>query len=58
MGTSILAAYGLGAGITAFTLLLPREFKQDKWMNAGMILIWPVYWIYFLSVLINNRRHP
>ena len=57
MGTSILAVYGLGAGITGFSLLLPGEFKHDKWMNAGAILIWPIYWIYFVSVLVANRKH-
>jgi len=58
MATSILAVYALGACITGFSLLLPGEFKHDKWMNAGAILIWPVYWIYFLSVFVSNRKHP
>lgn len=58
MATSLLAIYGLGAGITGFSLLLPGEFKHDKWMNAGAILLWPLYWIYYLSVRLADRKQP
>jgi len=58
MGIYLLALYGLGAMFTGLSLLRPQEFKLDTMMNIGVIIIWPVYWVFYLSLLMINRRHP
>lgn len=58
MGTFLIGFYGFGALATGLSLLRPQEFKHDKLMNIGVIVLWPIYWVFFLSLLLINRKHP
>lgn len=58
MGKLLFGLYGFGALVTGLCLLRSQEFKHDKWMNIGGILLWPIYWVFFGSLLLINRKHP
>lgn len=55
MWAPILVFYVAGLVITAWTLLRMRLFPKDRLMNAGCILLWPLYWMVFLFTLARNR---
>jgi hypothetical protein len=55
MWTPILVSYGAGLAITAWSLLRMRMFPRDHLLNAGCILLWPLYWAVFLVTLARNR---
>ena len=58
MWTSLLVFYGAGLAVTAVALLRTQMFKHDHVMNAGSIVLWPIYWILYLTTLFLNRsRH-
>jgi len=56
MWKSVLVMYGAGLIVTAVTLLSPQRFRHDRVMNAGSIVLWPLYWTYFLATFILNRK--
>jgi hypothetical protein len=58
MGKYLLAFYGMGAMATGLSLLRPQELKHDRLMNAGAIVLWPIYWTFFMALLLINRKHP
>jgi len=58
MGKSLLAFYAFGALVTGFSLLRPQELRHDKLVNAGAVVLWPLYWTFFLVLLLINRKHP
>jgi hypothetical protein len=51
-----LVVYVFGLALTAATLLRTQMFKHDHLMNAGSIMLWPVYWTLYLVTLFLNRR--
>ena len=55
MWTPILVIYGVGLAVTAIALLRSQVFKHDHLMNAGSILLWPLYWALYLITLFLNR---
>lgn len=55
MWVPILVFYLAGLAITAATLLRTRMFQKDHVMNAGSILLWPLYWTVFLVIVARNR---
>ena len=58
MAKFALAFYGIGVVVTGLSLLRPQELKHDKLMNLGAILLWPIYWTFYLSLVLINRKHP
>ncbi len=56
MLTSFLVAYVAGQIFTAVVLLSSERMKHDRLMNAVSILLWPLYWSYFLTLVILNRK--
>jgi len=58
MGKYLLGFYGIGAMLTGMSLLRPQELKHDRLMNAGAIVLWPIYWTFYLTLLLINRKHP
>jgi hypothetical protein len=56
MWTPILVLYGAGFAVTGITLLRTQMFKHDHLMNAGSVVLWPVYWSFYLLTLFLNRR--
>jgi hypothetical protein len=57
MCTPILLVYGAGLIISAVVLLSPQRYRHDRLMNAGSILLWPIYWSYYLALLLLNKKH-
>jgi hypothetical protein len=57
MWTPILVIYGLGFAITAVALLRSQMFKHSRLMNAGSIVLWPLYWSFYAVALFLNRSH-
>ena len=55
MWTPILVVYVAGLLVTAVTLLRTRMFQKDHVMNAGSMLLWPVYWVIFVVMIVRNR---
>jgi len=58
MWTPMLLVYGAGLFVTAVILLRTQQFKHDRLMNAGSILLWPFYWLLYGVTLFQNRRRP
>jgi hypothetical protein len=56
MWTPVIVVYAVGLALTAVTLLRTQMFKHDHLMNAGSIVLWPVYWSLYLVTLFLNRR--
>ena len=56
MWTPLLVLYGFGLAVTAVILLRTQMFKHDRLMNAGSIVLWPLYWTFYLVTLFLNRR--
>jgi len=54
----LIAFYAIGAVITGLSLLRPQELKHDKVMTAGAVVLWPIYWTFFLTLVLINRKHP
>ncbi len=55
MGTFLAVVYVMGVAMTALMVLRDRVFSQGYVVNAGAILLWPLYWSYFLASLFLNR---
>lgn len=55
MGTFLAVVYVMGLAGTALVVLRNRVFSQGYVMNAGAIVLWPLYWTYFLASLFVNR---
>jgi hypothetical protein len=56
MWKTVLVGYGAGLLFTAVALLSPQRTRHDRVMNAGSILLWPLYWTYFLALVLLNRK--
>ena len=56
MWIQIGVIYAAGLAVTAVTLLRTRMFQKDHVMNAGSMLLWPVYWIFYGVALFKDRR--
>ena len=56
MWTPILVVYGVGLILSALVLLRPQRHRHDPLMNAGSIVLWPLYWCYFLALVLVNRK--
>ena len=56
MWTPILLVYGAGMMLSAVVLLSPQRHRHDSLMNAGSIVLWPLYWCYFLALVLLNRK--
>ncbi len=56
MWTAILLLYGAGLILSAVVLLSPQRHRHDPAMNAGSIVLWPLYWCYFLALVLVNRK--
>lgn len=58
MWTPLVVIYVAGLAVTAAAVLRSQMFKENHLMNAGSILLWPLYWSFFLVTLfINRSRH-
>jgi hypothetical protein len=56
MWPALIFAYLAGAAVTAATLFRNRVLLQGLMVNAGTIVLWPIYWSVFLGTLVVNRR--
>ncbi len=48
--------YAAGLFVTAVTLLRTRMFEKDRLMNAGSMILWPLYWVLYGVALFKDRR--
>ena len=53
---ALLVVYGIGVLVTAAILLPAQTHRHDRLVNAASILLWPFYWLYFLSLLLIARK--
>jgi hypothetical protein len=58
MWTPVLVLYAFGLFVTGVTLYRTQIFKSDYVMHFGSIVLWPLYWIFYLLTLFQNRRRP
>jgi len=56
MWTPALVVYAVGLFLTAVALYRTQIFKTDHVMHVGSIVLWPVYWVFYILVLLQNRR--
>ena len=56
MWTVLLFVYAAGVAVTAMTVFRNRVFSKDYLMNAGAIVLWPVYWSIFATSLFLGRE--
>jgi len=58
MWTALLFVYAAGLAVTSLTVFRNRVFSKDYLMNAGAIVLWPVYWsIFATSLFLGRDRH-
>ena len=55
MLTMMAFIYVAGVAGTALVVLRNRVFNQGYVVNAGAMVLWPLYWGYFLASLFLNR---
>ncbi len=55
MWTVMAFCYVVGLVGTALVVLRNRVFSQGYVVNAGAMVLWPLYWGYFLAGLFLNR---
>jgi len=55
MLTFLIVLYVLGLSLTAATVLRNQVSGQNYVFNAGVLALWPMYWIWFLVNLFMNR---
>jgi len=55
MFTVMAFIYVAGVAGTALVVLRNRVFSQGYVVNAGAMVLWPLYWGYFLASLFLNR---
>jgi len=56
MWTPAIVVYIVGLIVTGFALFRTQVFKSDHLMHVGSIVLWPLYWIFYLGVMFQNRR--
>ena len=56
MWTPAIVVYLAGLILTGLAVFRTQIFKNDHLMHAGSIVLWPLYWIFYLLVLFQNRR--
>jgi len=55
MPTALLVVYLLGLAATAAVVLRNRVFVRGYVVNAGAILLWPLYWGFYLVSMVTGR---
>jgi hypothetical protein len=55
MWTVFFLVYAAGVAVTAFCVFRNRVFNQSYLMNAGAVVLWPVYWTLFATSLFLGR---
>ena len=55
MATFLMMTYVLGLALTAAVVLRNQISGQNYVFNAGIIALWPLYWLWFLINLFQNR---
>lgn len=53
---ALLFVYAAGVGVTALVVFRNRVFSQGYVVNAGSVVLWPVYWGLFLATFLLNRK--
>lgn len=56
MWTPILVIYVVGLFVTGVALFRTQIFKRDHLMHVGSVVLWPLYWSFYLLMLLQNRR--
>ncbi len=56
MWPAMIFVYAVGVAVTAATVFRNRVFGQAYLVNAGAVVLWPLYWGFFLVTLIANRQ--
>lgn len=57
MVTFLVVTYILGLSLTAAVVLRQQVAGRDYVIDAGVIALWPLYWVWFLINLFLNRTH-
>jgi hypothetical protein len=55
MWIGLALAYAAGVVVTWIDLQA-RVFTSDRWMSAGLSLIWPAYWLACLWSFVVRRK--
>jgi len=55
--TFLVVTYILGLSLTAAVVLRQQVAGRDYVIDAGVIALWPLYWVWFLINLFLNRTH-
>lgn len=56
MWKPVVVVYVAGLIFSALVLLRPQRHRHHPLVNAGSIVLWPVYWSYFLALVFINRK--
>jgi len=56
MTTFLVMTYILGLALTAAAVLRHPAAGQNYVVNAGILALWPLYWIWFLANLLFLNR--